>query len=84
MTAAANVSREESFERVYRNPKQGLAYEYEGKTVTPMPGNMTAVEFAEQERSNFKTRTTAKMDGVTLELSGMEARNGLTDEQIFA
>lgn len=81
---AVEQLREESFDLVYKNPKQGLAYQYEGKTVTPMPGNMTAVEFAEHERANFKARTTAKMDGVTLELSGMEARQGLTDEQIFA
>lgn len=81
---AVEQIREESFERVYKNPKQGLAYQYEGKTVTPLPGNLTAVSFAEQERSNFKARTTATTGNVTYAFSGMQAREGMSNEQTLA
>jgi len=69
--------------RVWKNPNQGYTTTEDGKRVMSLPGNMTAVAHAENERSNFKAQTTAKMNGVTLELSGMEARKGLTDAQIF-
>ena len=70
--------------RVWKNPNQGYTTTADGKQVMSLPGNMTAVARAEYERKNFKAHTTAKMDGVTMELSGMEARKGLTDAQVFA
>lgn len=84
-TKAVNEIREDSFERVYKNPKQGLAFQTEeGQTVTPMPGNLTAVAFAEQERNNFKARTTASSGNVTYAFSGMQARDGMSNEQTLA
>lgn len=70
--------------RVWKNPSQGYATTSDGRQVMSLPGNMTAVARAEYERKNFKARTTARMDGVTLELSGMEARQGMSNAQIFA
>lgn len=81
---AVEELREESFERVYKNPKQGLAYQADGKTVTPLPGNLTAVSLAEQERNNFKARTTATTGNVTYAFSGMQAREGMSNEQTLA
>ena len=76
--------KQEAAERVWANPEQGLALTSEdGRTVRPMPGNMTAVAKAEQERTGFKTRTTATNGKVTYAISGMEARQGLSNEQIY-
>jgi len=70
--------------RVWANPEQGMKLVSEGRSVTPMPGNMTAVAFAEQERSGFKTRTEATTGKVTYAISGMQAREGLTNEQRYS
>jgi len=70
---------------VWANPTQGLAVtQADGTRITPMPGNMTAVERAEQERTNFQTRSTATKGRVTYAVAGMEARKGLTNEQTYS
>lgn len=70
---------------VWANPTQGLAVtQADGTRVTPMPGNMTAVERAEQERTNFQTRSTATKGRVTYAVAGMEARKGLSNEQTYS
>ena len=70
---------------VWANPTQGLAVtQADGTRVTPMPGNMTAVERAEQERTNFQTRSTATKGRVTYAVAGMQARKGLSNEQTYS
>ena len=77
-------AKEAAASRVWANPEQGLAYTTpEGKTVTPLPGNLTAVGLAEQERTGFKTRATATKGKVTYAVAGMEAREGLTNDQTY-
>ena len=77
-------ARESAANRVWANPEQGLAYTTkDGATVTPMPGNMTAVALAEQERTGFKTRASATKGSVTYAVAGMETREGLTNGQAY-
>ena len=72
-------------ERVYKDPNVGLPITTDdGKKVTPMPGNITAVTPEQQRRDNYKARTTAKKGRVQYAFAGMEARAGLTDEQKIA
>ena len=77
-------AKEAAANRVWANPEQGLAMTTpEGNTVTPMPGNMTAVGLAEQERTGFKTRSSATKGNVTYAVAGMQTREGLTNEQAY-
>ena len=77
-------AKEAAANRVWANPEQGLAMTTpEGDTVTPMPGNMTAVGLAEQERTGFKTRSSATKGNVTYAVAGMQTREGLTNEQAY-
>lgn len=79
------AARADAANRVWANPTQGLALTTEdGKTVTPMPGNMTAISFAEQERSKFQTRASATTGNVTYAVAGMQAREGLSNEQTLS
>lgn len=80
----ATAAKADSANRVWANPSQGLQFATaEGRTVTPLPGNMTAVARAEQERTGFKARTEATKGKVTYAVAGMEARAGLTNEQKY-
>ena len=77
-------AKESAANRVWANPEQGLSLTTpEGNTITPMPGNMTAVGLAEQERTGFKTRSTATKGKVTYAVAGMQAREGLSNEQTY-
>lgn len=81
----AEVKKEESAKaagnRVWKDANLGYARMPGGKMVKGMPGNMTAVSYDEQLKSNFAARTTAKVGRTTYAISGMEAREGLSDEQ---
>lgn len=46
-----------------------------------LPTGVSPVQFAEAERSNFKSRTTIQADGVELQLSLMDMDGRFTDEQ---
>lgn len=79
------AARADAANRVWANPTQGLSFTSEaGQTVTPMPGNMTAISFAEQERTKFKPRASATTGNVTYAVAGMQAREGLSNEQTLA
>ena len=83
---AANVTRAENMavNRVWENPTQGLAQTVNGRTITPMPGNLTAVSLAEQQRNNFKANATATAGKVTYAVAGMQAREGMSNEQTLS
>lgn len=83
--AAVTAARANATNRVWANPTQGMAMATpEGNRVMPMPGNLRAVEQAEQERAGFKTRATATKGNVTYAVAGMEAREGLSNEQTYS
>lgn len=85
-TTEANVVRAENMavNRVWENPEQGLAQIVNGRTITPMPGNLTAVSIAEQQRTNFKANATATSGRVTYAVAGMQAREGMSNEQTLS
>lgn len=78
----ATMAREMAYDRVYKNHEAGKAYGNETKNAKGR--KLTRVEFAENERQNFQAKTTAKQGKVTLELSGLEAAEGMSDKEIIA
>ena len=77
---AAVKARELAYDRVYKDHEAGKAYaEERGKS----DSKLTPVEFAENERQNFQAKTTAKLRRVTLELAGLEAKEGMSAKEIF-
>ena len=70
-----------SEERVWKDPDLGYAVTDEGRRVKTFPGNMTSVSAEEQKSGNYAARTTAVSGGVTYQIAGMEAREGLSDAQ---
>ena len=72
--------KQEAAERVWKDPSLGYATTEGGKRVK-MPGDLTAVSYEDQKKSNFAARTTAKVGRATYEIAGMKAREGMTDEQ---
>lgn len=67
--------------KVWKDPNLGYIVTADGKRAKSMPGNMTSVPFEDQVKSKFAARTTAKSGGVTYAIAGMEAREGLTNDQ---
>lgn len=80
----ATSARANAANQVWANPTQGMQLTAEGRTVPAMPGNMTAISFAEQERNNFQTRASAKTGNVTYAVAGMQTREGLSNEQTLS
>ena len=79
---AATKARELAYNRVYKDQEAGKAYA-EGRR-GENDSKLTRVEFAENERQNFEAKTTAKLRRVTLELAGLEAKDGMSAKEIFA
>ena len=79
---AATKARELAYNRVYKDQEAGKAYA-EGRR-GENDSKLTRVEFAENERQNFQAKTTAKLRRVTLELAGLEAKDGMSAKEIFA
>ena len=79
---AATKARELAYNRVYKDQEAGKAYA-EGRR-RENDSKLTRVEFAENERQNFQAKTTAKLRRVTLELAGLEAKDGMSAKEIFA
>lgn len=77
---AATMAREMAYDRVYKDHEAGKAYAEEGGK---SDSKLTPVEFAENERQNFQAKTTAKLRRVTLELAGLEAKEGMSAKEIF-
>lgn len=77
---AAVKARELAYDRVYKDHEAGKAYAEEGGK---SDSKLTPVEFAENERQNFQAKTTAKLRRVTLELAGLEAKEGMSAKEIF-
>lgn len=78
---AMTKARELAYNRVYKDQEAGKAYA-EGRRGAG-GSNMTRVEFAENERQNFQAKTTARLRRVTLELAGLEAKDGMSAKEIF-
>ena len=77
---AETRARELAYNRVYKDQESGKAYANERGTTG---SKMTPVQFAENERQNFQAKTTAKLRRVTLELAGLEAKEGMSAKEIF-
>ena len=76
--------KQEAAERLWKDPNLGYTVTKDGQRVKNMPGDLTAVSYEDQQKSNFAARTTAKVGKATYEIAGMEAREGMTDEQKIA
>ena len=74
--------REAAYNRVYKD--QEIGKNAAGEASGPDAKGMTRVEFADSERNNFQAKTTAKLRRVTLELAGLEAKEGMSAKEIFA
>ena len=72
--------REAAYNRVYKDEAIGKQAAGDG---TKLNG-LTRVEFADSERNNFQAKTKAKLRRVTLELAGIEAKEGMSAKEIFA
>ena len=77
---AATMAREMAYDRVYKDHEAGKAYAEDGGK---SDSKLTPVQFAENERQNFQAKTTAKLRRVTLELAGLEAKEGMSAKEIF-
>ena len=74
-------TKQDAAARVWKDPDIGYTITKDGQRIKNMPGNLTAVSLDEQQKNNFAARTTAKAGRTTYQIAGMEAREGLTDEQ---
>jgi len=74
--------REAAYNRVYKD--QEIGKNAAGEASGPDVKGLTRVEFADSERNNFQAKTTAKLRRVTLELAGLEAKEGMSAKEIFA
>ena len=74
-------TKQDAAARVWKDPDIGYTITKDGQRIKNMPGNLTAVSLEEQQKNNFAARTTAKAGRTTYQIAGMEAREGLTDEQ---